>query len=214
MSEQTDFTYFRAPVGEVADYNPCGRCTVCGAQTACVGIPWGAVTPGPAPPRELGCLDCLRAGRFGFDHFTEAGLVTAEGLVEVFGEAQSEVVYPVTPEGVVIDVTVRDPEHREAIDPTAQAELRRTPPFSTWQDPTWLCHCDDFMVYLGHWTQDHFEAAAPDGDGRSFYLSMAEEDWDRDRWPEGEPFRTNVDAEYLVFRCRRCGVYRGYWDLS
>jgi hypothetical protein len=214
MSERADFTYFRAPIEEVADYAGITRCSLCLTRGPCVGIPerTGAVIEPPRPP---GCFDCLQAGRFAFDHMTEAGLLTGDGLLDVFDEPEPETVYAVGPDGAVVDVTTRTrqrPEYR--IDAAAQAELRRTPQFSTWQDPMWLCHCNDFMVFLGHWTQDSFEAAAPDGDGRSVYLSMAEEDWDRGRWPEGGTLRTNVDAEYLVFRCRHCGVHRGYWDLS
>src|SRR5687768_444787 len=44
--------------------------------------------------------------------------------------------------------------------PQAAAELRRTPEFRSWQNPTWLVHCGDAMTYIGVWQGKDVERAA------------------------------------------------------
>lgn len=146
-----------------------------------------------------GCMDCLQAGAFTFDHDTELGFLEKEGFTRDF------IQYEAPPPDFV---------------PDACAELMKTPPFSAWQEALWLVHCKDFMRYKGIWTKADFIAANPQDPKKVFaemthmarYTEPAEAIWERliadpttsdQRW----------DISYYVFECPHCGKKRGYFDF-
>jgi uncharacterized protein CbrC (UPF0167 family) len=139
-----------------------------------------------------GCFDCLRKGRFQFWHDTEIGLLDERGLSQFY-------------------------EHHAPPPPdfprAALTELRRTPQIVTWQQELWLCHCNDFMAYLGTREPDDFASNAPGGDGRSLFLQMTDPDlshlWDESLRP-GERRPASWPATYYAFRCLHCGRPRGH----
>lgn len=138
---------------------------------------------------------CLREGRFGFCHDTEAGIVAPRAPI-----AGAEYCKRGVP---------------DSFSQNAVEELLRTPPFPAWQPIRWLVHCDDFMVYIGEWEPDDFRRHAPGGDGRALFLEMS--DWNsaehaRNQWPAGETFPEGWFIGYYAFRCRHCGKLRGYFD--
>lgn len=129
-------------------------CSLCGQPGRCLDLTHLAVGELPEEERrgQIGCLDCLRRGRFGFAHDTEVGYLTKEGL-ETYDEPADEPrrVFVVAGDGEAVaeDIPLISPPQPQ-ISEEAIAELRRTPSFSTWQDIPWAVHCDDFMAYLEH----------------------------------------------------------------
>ena len=114
-----------------------------------------------------GCFDCLREGRLTFSHDTEIGFVSPQGVRRLYRDQRK----------------VPDSFNRGAF-----TSLLQTPQFTSWQEPRWLAHCDDFMTYLGEWKPQEFRRQDHDGDGRKLFLAMTAEDsarlWD-DATPQG-----------------------------
>lgn len=87
----------------------------------------------------------------------------------------------------------------------------RTPSFSGWQQERWFTHCGDAAVFLGAAGASELQGFGPEamdaiavecgleGDELSKYLQSL----DRDTGP----------TAYL-FRCRHCGRWGGYSDMS
>jgi uncharacterized protein CbrC (UPF0167 family) len=144
----------------------------------------------------MGCLSCLRAGRFEFWHDTEFGLLDQNGLSHFYNHHK--------------------PPPAE-FPPAALVELRRTPQIVTWQQEIWLAHCNDFMAYLGTWEPADFYANAPDGDGPALFREMTDEAhrrlWDASL-PLGAARLECWHATYYAFACLHCGIRRGNWDCD
>ncbi|MFN3653616.1 MAG: CbrC family protein [Armatimonadota bacterium] len=214
--EPMAFVYFQASPEEMDDWIEDGprRCDLCGRVGDCFVLDSASCSEIPEDRREnsVGCYACLREGRFEFWHDTEAGLVDEDGLHDELRDGESAPVYPVDAFGFILDALPSTSTPKSGIPPEAIVELRRTPTWSSWQGSVWLCHCDDFMVYLGEWIAADFREQAADGDGRGLFLAMTDPDlallWTPD---EVEPEWT---ASYYAFRCRHCGTLRGYWDSS
>jgi uncharacterized protein CbrC (UPF0167 family) len=110
-----------------------------------------------------------------------------------------------------------DSEHGTPCSDQALAELRRTPRIVTDQDERWLTHCRDFMVYQGTWEPADFYENAQNGDGRALFVKMTDPD-DQDLWDNCWSDRSQPlsywYATYYVFKCLRCGMMKGYWDMD
>lgn len=202
------FTYFQGLPAEIHRFEETpGPCALCGRVAKGFALDY-ADCPElcPEPYRQStdqrggkhGCCLCLGAGRFGFSHDTELGLVTEIGLVDF-----EEIETPLQPEGF----------RMEAI-----PELHRTPEYSSAQQALWLVHCNDFMVFQGTWDPAHFFRHAPDGDGKALFLQIAGPDW-ANCWDIGpsrifggySPYAWG-DAQCYVFECRHCRVRRAHFD--
>ena len=190
--------YFAGPITDMADLTGETRpCSFCGQRRPCFELSDAICPELPEDAGEsmIGCLDCLRAGRFEFRHGTEFGMLTEEGL---------------------IDERTEEPSLSKRLSEAALVELRRTPRIATNQDEIWLTHCNDFMAYQGTWNPSDFYGNAPDGDGKALFLEMT--DHDQDLWddsisdPSGRV--TSWYATYYVFKCLHCGKLRGYWDVD
>ena len=216
-----DFKYFLAPEKSMlglevddGDYNgkppALKQCSFCGQLARCFLIPCDDYVPGRVPDNAgfflakeevvenlvstpgnpanrwepdlfyRGCMDCLRQGRFTVWHFTEAGDIEA-------------------------GVLVSNEDPRLTISEEAISELSRTPSFWTFQQAVWLCHCNDFMAYLGEWSRDDFNQNAPDGDGQSLYAQV-------ERMEPGEEWSDLWDNGFYLFRCLHCGKMRSFSD--
>lgn len=180
------FDYFHGPVNEmahVAEGQP--TCSYCGNAGPCFRL----------PDAKSGCFDCLRGGRFGFLHETEAGLLFPGRGLRPEGRAQ-----------------------RRLAERLNLPALLRTPQYVTWQGERWLVHCDDFMTYLGEWKPRDFIRHSVNGDGRTLFREMVEDPHLARLWDETTPAGAAApDSWYFhvhAFRCRHCGKLRGHWDCA
>lgn len=94
-------------------------------------------------------------------------------------------------------------------------ELSRTPHFRSWKAAPWLTHCDDYMAYLGVWSESNFNACAPEGKGLQLFQDMTNAEqhslWLNPAWGRA----TSLEAQgptYYAFQCLHCGKLRGFWD--
>lgn len=147
-----EFRYFRGPEDDMGLLPYIRTCSLCGQPSRCFDLTNLAV-PGQAERQgKIGCYDCLRRGRFGFNHDTEVGMITEDGLVAYFEPSdEPRHVFVVASDGEAVAegmqlISLPQPK----ISAEAAAELRRTPSFSTWQDIPWAVHCGDFMAYVEH----------------------------------------------------------------
>jgi hypothetical protein len=191
------FEYFQGPEAEMAMLVGDRVCSLCGrgGQTFSLEFTICPELSESARGDKVGCVSCLKAGRFEFWHDTEVGLLDESGLKHVYRHNQEP---------------PADFPQRSLV------ELRRTPQIVTWQQEIWLTHCRDFMIYQGTWEPADFYANDPDGDGRALFVQMTTEYsnlWDDSVGPS-EPRLESWHATYYVFRCRQCGALRGNWDCD
>lgn len=186
------FDYFEGPEREMSSFVGEAICTICGRQGPCFSLDSSICAEVPTEMRETakGCRECLAEGRFEFWHDTEIGLLDERGLRKFYSHH-------------------RDPS--EPFQPEALRALRRTPQIITWQQESWLVHCQDFMAYIGTWAAADFFAHAPDGDGRAIFLAMTDEG--TDLWSDEVTQETDWYATYYAFKCRHCGKLRGNYDF-
>ncbi len=187
------FEYFTGPESEMSDFVGEAICSLCRRSGPCFSLASVIVASLAEEDKEtaVGCCGCLAKGLFSFWHDTEIGMLDQRGLRKFYNH------------------------HREpppSFRPAAIVALQQTPQYTTWQQETWLVHCDDFMVYEGTWGPQDFRLHAPDGDGRSLFLGMTDEMshlWDQsiESAEQAEWY-----AAYYVFRCRHCSKRRGNWD--
>lgn len=193
------FKYFAGPTSEMAGLcNEQCACYFCGHVSACFALDF-AVCPtlkGDERRGQVGCIDCLQAGRFEFSHDTEVGVLDQSGLKHVYKDNKP------APAGFSMP---------------ALGELRRTPRIVTWQQELWLTHCNDFMTYQGTWEPEDFHRHSPTGDGKKLFLEMTDE-WYQHLWDAslrpGQTKPTGWHATYYVFKCGHCGTLRGNWDCD
>ncbi len=185
--------YFSGPPEDMFGLAPAGsRCSLCGKTERCWELDFLICEElsDDEQDGELGCEDCLRAGRFLFPHNTEIGTLTEEGLIEEYSS------HSAPPPDFPVEALV---------------ELLRTPIYSTWQEEVWLTHCNDFMTFVGTWAPADFEREAEDGDGRSLFLAMTEPELNF-LWDDGISDEGHWCATYYAFQCRQCETRRGHWD--
>jgi hypothetical protein len=152
------------------------------------------------------CCDCLRTGRAAVNKLTEYGIVTWESALEGLIDWM--------PEGAPCPLRVVSlgRSRRAAVAPAhALLDLVCTPTYRSWTTPVWLLCCGTPMSYVGAWSKEHFEWAAPGGDGKTL---LAEALTDRRSlvhdalWHHGFGYNPRV----YVFHCRQCGRLRANWD--
>lgn len=188
------FRYFCGPHTDMSLAKGDGHCSLCGQRGPLFELE-DAHCPSLAPDAKesaLGCFECLQKGLFEFWHDTEIGLLDEDGLTHFYNDHN-----PPPPD----------------FPASALVELRRTPQIVTWQQESWLTHCNDFMAYIGTWEPEDFYANAPSGDGRALFLEMTNNNnlWDKSLQAEAERLE-NWYATFYAFRCLHCGKLRGNWD--
>jgi len=84
--------------------------------------------------------------------------------------------------------------------------LKYTPPVPWIQNNEWPVCCDDYMVYIGEWSQDDFNNAALDGNGKALlekllakYLKNIVENYEI-LWDD-----IGYETAAYVFECGICG---------
>lgn len=190
-------------------------CSLCGQPGRCFSLERRVVSRELTKKErqgKIGCTECLKQDRFGFDHVTEAGYIDEDGLTAYDVEEEQGRVFIVANDGQTMTtggLSVSPPH--EHVSDEAVLELRRTPCFSTWQDLDWPVHHEDFMAYVGIWEPKDFAQSEGSGEGRNLYLEMVDSAW-YDLWPEGkEPmFTENI----VVFECLHCSAKIGIPDFD
>ena len=115
------------------------------------------------------CIDCLQRIPIECGHNTSYGFVDLN-----------------------LPAGLEESDARKKVSEKSYLEMCRTPRFMTLQGEQWLCHCNDFMNYLGTWEAPDFTNASKDGNGKKLFLEMTEPDsvhlWDElelaenDKW--------------------------------
>lgn len=180
------FRYFEGPESEMHGLlETAEECPLCGREDRCFEIEDGPQT---------GCVQCLREGRFGFFHVTEAGYVVDGKLIHSIDEDPPE------------HVSAEDGVGDESV-----AELWRTPDFPTWNEVAWPVCCRDFMVFLGEWKPADFkQQGAPSP--RDLFLAMTDPEYHGLWPPDQDPDDWWVTC--FAFRCASCGELAGKLDFS
>jgi uncharacterized protein CbrC (UPF0167 family) len=185
------FRYFEGPETEMHGLlEEPAECSFCGREDRCFEI---------QDSLEIGCLQCLREGRFGFFHVTEAGYIIEGKLIHSIDDELPE---------------TADPE--DGVSPESVQELWRTPDFPTWNEVEWPVHCRDFMVFLGEWKPADFKQSAGTAASatapRDLFLAMTDPSchglWPEDKDPE------DWWVTCFAFRCPVCGELAAKVDYS
>ncbi len=193
------FKYFKGPFDEMSGMiDGVSVCSICGTESHCFELDYSITQEFSNDDKEgkVGCVECLRNGRFEFWHDTEFGLLDENGLSKMYKH------------------NIANPP---LIDQSNLVELRRTPQILTWQQELWLTHCNDFMIYKGTWTPLDFYANSRDGDGKQLFMEMTDDEyknlWD-DSLEEGQTQLEEWYPTYYVFECAHCSKLRGNWDCD
>jgi uncharacterized protein CbrC (UPF0167 family) len=216
------FPLFDASVDEASEYLGAGHCFACaGEQPHCFELGIGAAL-------LLPCLSCGTANGLDADDGEDARCRSCGASVP-FPEAEGEtlaVCHACLRAGhaaLTKDTTLGMVSWEEALDvtgvqslhahahpsPKALLELLRTPGYISIQGERWELCCERPMIYLGQWTQDEFDAAAPDGDGQALFDEIVQE-------PEDGLWEDDLhdSAGIYVFRCGTCGRKTANWDVA
>jgi uncharacterized protein CbrC (UPF0167 family) len=196
----TQFKYFKGPEEDMSSLiEGVVICSICGIEDRCFELDFSTTNEFNEDEKKegkVGCINCLRNGKFEFWHDTEFGMLGEKGLHKVY---KHNLVNP------------------PSVDQSTLVELRRTPQIITWQQELWLTHCDDFMIYTGTWEPKDFHTNSKDGDGRRLFMEMTDDEynnlWD-DSLEEGQTKLEEWYPTYYVFECSHCGKLRGNWDCD
>ena len=190
-----DFPLFEAPVEEASGYIGEETCDICGNTTQHTFDTM----------EEDVCYTCLRSRKASITKDTEFGMVGREEAER----GRSHGIPGLTTDMFPV-VPTDDPEWQAAVIPSEHLwELVSTPSYSTWQGDRWLFCCARPMVYLGPWTREAFQKAAPDGDAYKEAAGMVGSDevsyW-KGQFPDG--------LSFYVFRCATCDKRRAHCDID
>jgi len=226
------FTLFEAPIEEASEYTGAGHCFACGSeQPHCFELGIGAavllpcprcgttngldaddradgpcrscraIVPFPDVPGEkvVVCHACFRAGKAALTKDTTAGMLSWEEALDAAAPSITSAEPP------------PQPTHGGGGHPSPKAllELLRTPGYISIQGERWELCCERPMIYLGQWTQDEFDTAAPDSDGQALFDEIVQE-------PEDGLWEDDLhdSAGIYVFRCASCGRKTANWDVA
>src|SRR5688572_28314468 len=141
-----EFRYFKGPTQDMSQLlDGAHTCSICGnIGSACFSLDYTITDIFAEDVKEgkIGCIKCLREGKFEFWHDTEFGMLDEKGLTKVYNHNMDN-----------------PPE----IEDEKKNELKRTPQIITWQQELWLTHCNDFMIYKGTWEPGDFYRNSKNG---------------------------------------------------
>jgi hypothetical protein len=187
------------------------------------------------------CLQCLIARKFSIDQDTELGGIVNGKLQECRCKYEPDINYMMTLnsheknrylENFYYGEYTKEVPCPKGFNSEALIEIGFTPPIATYQSSRgkYLCHCNDFMTYVGQWSPSDFDKNAKDGDGKSLWISTVDEDQDDFLWDctfeeikkygekEWRYSSTSTDwasgALVYVFKCRHCNKLRCYWECD
>jgi hypothetical protein len=235
------FPLFEAPTAQASDYVGLASCRLCGnREQHCfeLGIPDTVVVSCPSCgaenalaalerangscrtctsevsfPAELKdkkqlyvCYGCLRAGRIALGKDTELGMV---GWEDAFAGITHGVPGLQSKDFELVLISAEESWYGARVGCEHLFELLRTPTYSTWQGDRWLFCCRQPMIYLGGWTGLMNSPHRP-ADPRAFFESMVEfpEEWRESQWRGVDSGNTSA----YVFKCKKCGRFRGHCD--
>ena len=201
-----DFTYFKADESEISKLeNEPKPCSLCGQVGKAFRLKFAQCAELSKDKKDegFGCWSCFLARRFGFAKDTEFGIVDQNGVTKFYNHH-----LPLP----------------ENFPPSALTEILYSPKFISIQQEYWLAHCDDFMVYLGLWTQRDFIARVGAENAKALFLQMTDREFLHIRPDERGDVQLAkawawLDCDpkcpplcYYSFECRHCKTLRGYWD--
>jgi len=178
-----------APISDLNGFqyrkNECPRCNKTSSKFA--------ITPERNVDYSSICIECISSAELKFSHDTEFGILSNR---------------PIRPE--LADMYVGSD-----IPKLALKRMSNTPEYYTIQGLSWLCHCNDFMVYKGTWEPIDFRNPLSRISSRELFVSMTEVGnslWDDLGFDENETEATWPDILYHSFECRHCKCKRGKWE--
>jgi Uncharacterised protein family (UPF0167) len=193
------FPLFEAPIAETHDYHGPGQCSRCGADD-----PHCFMHRTGRNPVQLGCYSCLRAAHFPFVKDSVLGLITPEGAALGITGGIPRLARD---EFELVAVAGSEMDWVYAKVPTEDLfEILRTPDYRTWQGEQWQFCCRRPMVYIGVWKRSDFEWFAQGGEAEALFYECVGEDEHRS-WD----WIAEMGGPYM-FRCKKCGSYRGHHD--
>jgi len=95
------------------------------------------------------------------------------------------------------------------------SKMLETPNYFSFHGEQWLCHCNDFMTYLGTWEAPDFTYMATKGTGKQLFMQMTPKHnhiWDLFQLDENESEGSWSNCLYHVFECNHCSTKNGYWE--
>ncbi len=99
---------------------------------------------------------------------------------------------------------------------TYYLEMISTPSYLTLQGERWMCHCNDFMDYIGTWEAPDFTRESKDGNGKNLFKTMTIDGyhnlWEDCELEDDEKEDTWEDCLYHAIECRHCKVKHGHWE--
>lgn len=100
----------------------------------------------------------------------------------------------------------------EALHDAIAAEVcERTPGYSSWQDQSWVTHCNDACVYHG----DASAKDVADASAETRQKWMSDYEMDEDSWSQMMAgYQPGGDQGVYKFVCRHCGLVSFNWDYS
>jgi uncharacterized protein CbrC (UPF0167 family) len=195
--------FIDAPLSELSGYMGLTTCSYCLLDKECVGTGYYEADHGTI------CADCLSKGKSIYSHVTEIGYLDKDGLKDFDAN-------PILVENIEIPAT-------------SISELLKTPRLPAYQEEKWLVHCNDFMVFIGHWEYIDFYKNSPNGNGKTLFQEMTGQEhmhlWNDitlaieangitlDEIQDFAVFEKE-NISYHAFKCLHCEKLRGTWDMG
>ena len=182
--------YYNAPITDLNGFKYEQKtCELCKTEQNVFTI-----NPNLNPSPEWICIQCLNSIKIESPHCTEFGYVD-----------------------INLPEFLKEEDAKSHVKEEAYWEMMRTPRYLALQSENWLCHCDDFMDFIGTWEAPDFTKNSKDGNGKNLFISMTDESsqhlWDDFELMESEGKHTWQDCLYYAFKCRKCETMRGHWEM-
>ncbi len=165
-----------------------GICLVCNTEQKLFSI-----NPNRNPNPESICINCLAIIDIEAFHDTKHGFVGKDIPIELVDEDAMKIVKK---------------EYYE--------EMLKTPYYTTYQGEQWMCHCENFMDYIGIWDAPDFTKESGNDNGKELFEEMTISGyhhlWDEFDLKVNEKNESWEDALYHAFQCRHCKIKQGYWE--
>ncbi len=150
------------------------------------------------------CYECLRAGKGAFTKDTELGMISWEQTLNGITHGR-----PGLDRTDFELVPVGDDWIGAKLSADIMFELLRTPTFVTIQGEVWQFCCARPMVYIGTWSREDFSLHAEDGDGKSLFQLIIQDNVEG-LWED----QLGDEIGIYVFEFSTCKSKRAIWDMA